>query len=126
MSMNNPGLIKTLLAGAAIEPRRIVKFGADDAHAIQSAAITDGHIGVTELGAEAAEDVVTFATEGLAIVEYGGTVTRGALLTSDSVGRAIAAAPAAGANARIIGVAMISGVLGDLGSVKISHGSAQG
>lgn len=123
--MNNPGLIKSLYAGAAIAARRIVKFGADDLHVIQAAAAADSSIGVTDLGAETG-DACSFATDGIAIVEYGGNVTRGALLTADSSGRAIAAAPAAGANARVIGVAMVSGVSGDLGSVKIAPSSMQG
>lgn len=123
--MNNPGLIKTLLAGAIVAAHRIVKFGADDAHVIQGAAATDSLIGVTELGA-ASGGACSFVTDDIAVVEYGGDVTRGALLTSDTVGKAVAAAPAAGVNNRIIGIAMVSGVSGDLGSVKIAPGSAQG
>jgi len=113
--MNNPGLIKALLAGAAIAAHRIVKFGADDAHCLQAAAAADASIGVSDLGA-AAGGVCSFITNDIAVVEYGGTVARGALLTSDAQGRAVAAA----AGNRVIGVAMISGVTGDLGSVKIA------
>jgi len=63
---------------------------------------------------------------GVATVEYGGTVTVGALLISDSTGRAIAATAAAGTNVRTIGVAMVAGVVGDLGAVLLSPGSFQG
>ena len=115
--MHNPGLIKSLRAGAPIEANRIVKFGADDLHIITAAAATDASIGVTPLGATKAEDVCDFATEGLCTVEYGGTVTRGQPLTSDAEGRAVVAS---GAGNRVIGIAMVSGVTGDLGSVKIA------
>lgn len=118
--MHNPGLIKSLRAGAAIAPNRIVKFGSDDLHVVQAAAASDALIGVTTLGATAAEQACDFATEGLATVEYGGAVTRGAFLTADAQGRAIAATTA---GQRVIGVAMVSGVSGDLGSVKIAPGT---
>src|SRR5690606_165407 len=115
--MNNPGLIKSLLAAAVILPHRIVKFGTDDAHIVQAAAATDASIGVSPLGADAIGQVCDFATEGLATVEYGGPVTRGALLTYDANRCAVATTTG---GARIIGIAMVSGVLGDLGSVKIA------
>ncbi|EHN77499.1 hypothetical protein SMCF_2974, partial [Streptomyces coelicoflavus ZG0656] len=54
-------------------------------------------------------------------VEYGGPVTRGARLTSDAEGRAVAAAPAAGQTVEIIGRAMVSGVLGDFGKANLSR-----
>lgn len=114
--MHNPGLIKSLLAGAVIAANRIVKFGADDAHVVQAAAATDASIGVSPLGAEEIGQVCDFATEGLCTVEYGGTVTRGDMLTADANGMAVVAA----AGNRAIGVAMVSGVAGDLGSVKIA------
>lgn len=124
--MRNEGLQKTLIAGAAVSKNRILKFGAADDTAIHGAASTDLLIGVSDnLGASSGEpfDVII---DGIALVEYGGNVTRGDLLTSDSVGRAIAAAPAAGVNARVIGVAMLSGVSGDIGSVRIAPGRIQG
>lgn len=123
--MRNQGLTKTLIAGAAIAAYRVVKFDSTDTTVIQAAAALDLSIGVSDLGGDAAEptDVII---EGIAVVEYGGTVTRGQRLTSDSVGRAISAAPATGANAQIIGIAMVSGVSGDLGSVRISPSTMQG
>ncbi|MGH8568782.1 MAG: DUF2190 domain-containing protein, partial [Gammaproteobacteria bacterium] len=69
---------------------------------------------------------VECALAGTAEVEYGGTVTRGGLLTADSVGRAIAAAPAAGVNNRIIGIALVSGVISDIGLVQLAPGQIQG
>jgi len=124
--MNNPTLTKSFLAGAAVTKYRIVKFGADDDSVVQAAAATDFLIGVADpLGGESGRRVDVIM-QGAADVEYGGTVTRGALLTADANGRAVAAAPAAGSNNRIIGVAMASGVTGDIGSVLLSPGSMQG
>ncbi|MGD9599926.1 MAG: capsid cement protein [Steroidobacteraceae bacterium] len=123
--MRNEGLSKTLIAGAAVAARRIVKFGASDTAVLQAAAATDLSIGVADLGAASGEycDVIV---DGIALVEYGGNVTRGAKLTSDADGKAIAAAPAAGANAQVIGIAMLSGVAGDIGSVRIAPSTMQG
>lgn len=117
--MNNPGIIKSLLAGGAVAARRIVKFGSSDSLIVQAAAATDASIGVSELGA-AQGQACSFAVDGIAVVEYGGNVTRGAPLTADSDGKAVAAAPAAGTTARVIGYAMVDGVSGDLGSVRIA------
>ena len=125
--MNNPGLIKSFLAGAVIAPYRAVKFGADDDHVVQSAAATDAHIGVSgAIGATAAEDRIDITLDDIAEIEYGGTVTRGDLLTADANGMAVTAAPAAGVNNRIIGQAMVSGVFGDIGSLDITKTSIQG
>jgi hypothetical protein len=124
--VQNRELTKGFLAGAAIAAHRIVKFGADDSHVVVGAAATDSLIGVSDLGATSAEDEVAVIMGGVAVVEYGGSVTRGGLLTSDATGKAVAAAPASGSNNRIIGIAMVSGVSGDLGSVLIMPGSVQG
>lgn len=123
--MRNVGLTKTLIAVAAIAAYRVVKFGATDTEVAQAAASTDLSIGVSDLGGAAAEptDVIV---DGIAFVEYGGTVTRGAKLTADADGKAIAAAPAAGVNAQVIGIAMVSGVVGDIGSVRIAPSTMQG
>jgi hypothetical protein len=123
--MRNEGLTKTLIAGAAVAARRIVKFGASETAVLQAAAATDLSIGVADLGADSG-DYCDVIVDGIALVEYGGNVTRGALLTADANGRAVAAAPAAGANARVIGVAMLGGVSGDIGSVRIAPSMMQG
>ncbi len=41
-------------------------------------------------------------------------------------GRAVTAAPAGGVNNRVIGIAMVSGVVGDIGQMIVSQGSVQG
>lgn len=125
--MANEGLVKTYLAGAAVVKHRIVKHGSGDRAAIQSAAAADLHIGVSDsLGASASGEPLDVIRSGIANVEYGGNVTRGAKLTSDADGKAVAAAPSAGANAQVIGIAEVSGVSGDIGKVFIAPGVMQG
>lgn len=120
--MRNEGLSKALIAGAAVAARRIVKFGSADTAVVQAAAATDLSIGVSDLGSDSG-DYCDVIVSGIALVEYGGNVTRGQLLTADADGKAVAAAPAATASNRVIGVAMVSGVSGDIGSVLIAQGS---
>lgn len=120
------GLIKSLLAGAAIAARHIVKFGADDDTVVTAAAATDAPIGVTSEIDAALGEPCDVMLSGLAEVVYGGNVAGGDLLTSDANGAAVTAAPAAGVNNRVIGVAMASGVAGDIGLVLLQPGSVQG
>lgn len=123
----NEGLVKTFTAGAAVNRKRIVKFGSSDRQAILAAAATDLLMGVSDsLGAAATGDQCDVIMSGIADVEYGGTVTRGQKLTADSSGRAVTAAPAAGSNVQVIGVAQVSGVVGDIGKVLIMPSVMQG
>lgn len=116
------GLVETFYAGAAITQYRIIKHGSGDKTAVQAAAATDKIIGVTgqPKGVTVASgepfDVIR---SGVADVEYGGNVARGDMLTSDSSGRAIVATN----GSRVIGIAQISGVSGDLGGVLIQIGT---
>lgn len=124
--MRNQGLTKAFVAGAPISPNRFLKFGADDRTVIHAAAAGDSIIGVSDdVGCASGERIDVIHTD-IATVEYGGTVTRGGLLMSDSTGRAIAATASAGANARTGGTALVSAVVGDKGPVLISLGSFQG
>lgn len=85
-----------LLQGSA-PPFRIAKFGSADRTVAIATAATDLLIGVTGRYKGNATDgsQLDVIRDDLCEVEYGGTVTRGQELTSDSVGRAIAATPAA-------------------------------
>ncbi|RIK92482.1 MAG: DUF2190 domain-containing protein [Proteobacteria bacterium] len=124
--MSNPGLVKNYLAGAAIAAYRIVKWSDADGKVVQAAASTDALIGVADnlgIASGARGDIIR---SGLAEVEYGGNVTRGDWLTADADGKAVAAAPAAGVNANVIGRAEVSGVAGDIGLVAIAPGRIQG
>ena len=130
MTMRNQGLVKTFNAGASVNHARFVKFDSDDRTVIQSAAAADFTIGVSDFNANATAaasgERVDVQLTDVATVTYGGTVTRGQLVMSDSTGRAITAAAAAGTNVRYCGVAMVSGVVGDLGAVLLTPGSFQG
>lgn len=122
----NPGLIKSFTAETAIAAYRIVKHGTADTNAIQATGVNDALIGVSgqvagDVG-KRVDIILTDTTE----VEYGGTVTRGDFLTSDASGRAVTSAPAAGTNNNVIGRAMVSGVVGDIGSVFLAPGRIQG
>lgn len=111
----NPGIFKTYLAAGAIAPYRITKPGAADGETALATAATDALTGVTQqLGSDLAGDRVDVCHGGLPEVTYGGNVTRGARLTSDAQGRAVVAAPAAGANVSIIGIALTAGAVGDI------------
>jgi hypothetical protein len=113
-------------AGAAVTKRRIVKFSAD-LTVVQAAAATDALVGVADsLGAEAAGARCEVYVAGVVEVEAGGNITRGAFVTSDANGRAVAAAPAAGANNRVIGIAQASAVSGDIVDVLLAPGQIQG
>lgn len=125
MSTRIPEFYLAFEAGGAIPANRFVKFGSGDRKAVVAAAAADAVFGVSDLAA-ATDERLDVGVAGVLPVTYGGTVARGDLLVSDSTGRAVTAAPAAGANVRIAGVAMVSGVVGDVGSVLFNPGSLQG
>ena len=124
--MANPSLIKTFVAGADVAVRRIVKFGAADGAVVQGAAVSDALVGVSHSLAATSGGMVDVSLDGIVDVDFGGTITRGGAVTSDANGKAVAAAPAAGTNNRIIGFAMVSGVSGDIGKVLLKQGQIQG
>lgn len=114
--MRNEGLTKNFNAGGAVDPHRIVKFGASDTEVVVATNGAATMLGVTDsLGADAAGEPIDVIMDGIPTVIYGDTVTRGAYLTSDATGRAI---PAVAAN-HVIGIAMTAGEAGDYGSVRI-------
>ena len=113
-------------ASGAIAAYRIVKPGAADGVVAQGAAATDALMGVNESIAVADGERVDIVKSGIADVEFGGNVTRGNPLTSDANGKAVVAAPAAGANVRVLGFAEVSGVDGDIGQVLIAPHTMQG
>lgn len=124
--MATNGLTKSYLAEAAISANRIVKVGAADYGALTAAAVSDKLIGITTEIDAASGERVDVVLEGIADLKLGGTVARGDLLTSDASGQGVTAAPAAGTNNRIVGMALISGVSGDIIPVKVQLGSFQG
>jgi hypothetical protein len=125
--MRNELFSKNYSAEGAIPSYRIFKFGAADGGILVGAAATDKLVGVTgRIAAAVAGDRIDGVRHGIGEVEYGGNVAAGDPLTSDAVGRAIVAAPAAGSNVRLIGIAEVAGVLGDIGSLWIAPSVMQG
>lgn len=123
----NSLLEKNFVAGAAIVGNTIVKHGAADDTFITAAAATDLLIGVAARDFDAAlGERIDILVQGIAPVKLGGAVTRGSPVTSNATGLGVAAAPAAGANVRIIGFAMQSGVANDVIDVLLAQGVMQG
>lgn len=114
--MARPDLIMSFLASTLIAAHRIVTFDTDDNTVITASSETNALLGISDLGADNAGDRLDVIMDDICEVEFGGTITRGDLLTSDSVGRAVTATIA---GSRIIGIAMVSGVIGDIGTVNI-------
>jgi hypothetical protein len=125
--MSNINMVRNFKSTAgAIAAFTIVKPGASDGLVIPAAASTDKLLGVTTDIAAATGDRCDVIIGGIADVLYGGTVAAGDLLTADSSGRAITATGTAGTNYRLIGFALIAGVVGDIGQCAIKQSSFQG
>lgn len=124
--MSNPTLIKTFAAGGAIAAYRIVRFSAADT-VVQAAAVTEALAGVTTDVAPLSGERTDVVMGGIALIEAGGAIALTNFVTSDATGRAVAAAPAAGVNNRIIGIPLEPAVAaGDIIRVMLSPGSLQG
>lgn len=110
----NSILTKSYVAGAAIAACRFLKHGAADGAAIQA---TDGAsplLGVSEqLGVDSG-GLVDAIKDGIALIELGDTVTRGAWLMPDANGKAIPAVIVAGTALYVGGQAEVAGVAGDI------------
>lgn len=112
-------LITNHEAGAAVTRYRIVKNGSSDNTVIHATSGASALVGITgQLGADSG-DRVDVCRSGIEPVELGGTVTRGAWLTSDANGKAVAATIVAGTAVHVIGQAEIAGVSGDLINCRI-------
>ena len=118
------------LAGGTINPNTIVKIGAADQTVIQATAAADQPVGVAAIPANttaASGERVDVVIGGVMEIKVGAAgIARGAKVTSDANGLAIAAAPAAAANNGIVGVALETGASGDLVAVLLSPGVMQG
>ena len=120
-------LQKGYTATAAIPAMTLMKWGAADGTVVPA---TDGSayiVGVqSQLDCDVGDRASACMVGNIEDVIYGGNVSRGDPLTANAQGRAVVAAPAAGANAFIIGYAEVSGVAGDIGTVIIAPGRIQG
>lgn len=111
MGVTTHGLTKGYTATAAVAKRRIVKFGAADGTVAIAAAATDLLIGISsELDAAAGERCDVHMSGNIAEVDAGGTIARGASITSDASGKAVTATTGQVA----VGKAEVSGVSGDV------------
>lgn len=132
-------IVKSYDAAAAVTMRRIVRFDATAPfpNVQHATAASDSMIGVSTMsgdsqptgtpGVIAIGNRVDVILAGVTEVEAGAAFPAGALLTADGTGRAIVAAPAAGTNNRILGVALQPAVAaGDLVYVNVSPMSFQG
>ena len=124
--MSNLILAKAFNASGAISPYRIVRITSAD-NVEQAAAVSHTLIGVNSDLTIASGERVEILTHGIAWVEAGAAIAVGLPVTSDASGRGVAAAPAAGANNRIIGFALEAAVAaGDQIRVLLSPGQIQG
>lgn len=121
------GLEKSVKCAAALATAYLIaKFGVDDDTLSQATASIEELVGVFQHVTTTAGEEVRVMLDGISRVVLGGTVARGNYLTSDANGKAIAAAPAAGVNAYVIGQALASGVAGDIIPVHIEKTRIQG
>lgn len=118
------------LAGGTINPNTIVKIGAADQTVIQATAAADQPVGVAAIPANttaASGERVDVVIGGVMEIKVGAAgIARGARVASDANGLAVAAAPGAGTNNGIVGVALETGASGDLVAVLLSPGVMQG
>lgn len=118
--------VRSFVAEAAILANRVVRFGASDDNVLTAGAVSEQLIGVVEGVSPAIGERVDVVMTGIADLQLGGTVARGSWVTVDAQGRGVAAAPAAGVNNNVIGMALQSGVSGDIVPVLITPGRIQG
>ena len=126
----NLGPFRVMTANGAIAAGRLVKVGAvnNTIEQCNSASPTTNIIGVAVNAAAGASDLVVVALAGsVAPVTSGAAFSRGAFLTSDASGKAIAAAPAAGTNCAMVGSALAAATGADESvNVLVYPGSHQG
>lgn len=123
-----PTLIKNYTAGSGgVRQYRIVKIGAADGEVVEASAVGDVMLGVAvQPGTTAQGGRCDVALDGIAEVSAGGTITRGAYVTATTGGQAVAAAPAAGVNNGIVGIALVGAVEDDIIPVLLKQGRIQG
>lgn len=126
--MTTPTLIRNFTAGAGgVRQYRIVKFGAADGEVVEATDVADDIVGVScQPGTAAQGQRVDIVLDGIAEAIAGGVITRGAPVTTNGAGAAVAAAPAAGVNNNIVGRAMVTTASGDIFTVLLKQGRIQG
>lgn len=122
MIRQSPGFIASLPVGAY----QAIKPGATDGTCVPATAPTDLIIGVSDALGKDAGEMVDAAAAGVADVQCGAAVTRGQKLTCDATSRAVPCAPGAGVNHQSFGVALQSGVAGDVILYQVGLSTVQG
>lgn len=121
------GIEKSVKCTAALATAFLIaKFGADDDTLSQATASTEDLVGVFQHTTVAAGEEVRVMLSGVSRIKLGGTVARGALLTSDANGKAVAIGAAPGTNYNSIGRALASGVADDIIPVLLAPSRPQG
>ena len=108
---NSMSRYRNHLAQAVVEAFRIVKPGTADMTVVKSTAATDFNIGSADGLDKASGELVDVGVGDVHEVRLGGTVVRGASLTSDANGKAVSTTTI---GHRCIGYAEVSGVLDDV------------
>ena len=124
--MANPDVIKNFQADGDVGAYLLLKPGSDDNQVAVAAAATDALIGASTFVAAKDGAPCDAVLGGIADVYCGDDVAFGDPITSDADGKAVKAAPVAGANARLAGVALCAGAAGDLIQVLLSPSVMQG
>ena len=120
----NPILTKSYQAGATVNPCRFVKHGAADYAAIQATDASAAILGVSEQSILATAGLTFDVIKaGIAMLELGDTVTRGAVLIPDAVGRGVPSAVVAGTEQHVGAIAEVAGVVGDIIPVMVIAGA---
>lgn len=122
----NPGMFKTLVASVACAAYSILAHADADGEVKPAGASTDALFGVSQQLGAAAGERIDVCLGGLPEVRIGGVVEIGDPLTADDQGRAVRAAPAAGAHGRIIGFALMDAVEGDIVPFQFAPGVITG
>lgn len=116
----NPLLTKSYKSGAAINPCRFVKVGGADYEAIQATDAAAPILGVSAQNITTAlGQSVDVIKQGIAYVEAGGVIARGAYVEPDANGKAVAANLVAGALKYVGGYAEIAAAAGDLVPINV-------
>lgn len=117
---------KSMTAQGTVDPFLICKPGTLDLTVVIATAATDLLIGTSDALGKVTGELVDIDVRPIAEVRLGGSVTRGQQLTANGSGKAVTAAPGAGANVRVIGVALKSGAADDVVPYLRALGTVQG
>lgn len=120
------GIEKAVKSTAAVATAfTIAKMGADDDTADVAAGATDKSVGIWQETTANAGDVGRIMLNGISRLVLGGTVTRGDSLTSDAAGKGVTIT-ASNDKVQAIGIALASGVSGDIIPVLLESGLTEG